>query len=104
MFDPVIDWTLAGIFAVLAVVFFIGKGQKILDAFSGRGSVTKKRSPEEEKKYQRCIGVFLLILAANEAVLAMFAGYGIMVPIVSVIVVLAALVVLVLYMKKNFVD
>jgi hypothetical protein len=31
-----LDWILAAICFFLAVLFFIGKGQKLLDAFSGK--------------------------------------------------------------------
>ncbi len=69
MFGMGFDLFIAAVCIVLAVVFFMGKGQGILNAFSARGQ-QKKRSPEAEKKYEFGFGIFCVVLAAGELLMA----------------------------------
>ena len=105
MFSPAFDWVFAAILAVLAVVFFMGKGGGVLRAFSGRGNdmmVKKKRTPEEELRYQRSFAWCLLVMAASEVMMALLAPYYFWIPIVSIVILITDLVVLIRYLKKNF--
>ena len=107
MFSPTFDWVFAAILAVLAVVFFMGKGAGVLRAFSGRDNdmlVKKKRTPEEELRYQRAFGWCLLIMAASEVMMAILAPYFFWVPIASIVIIVVDLVALVRYLRKNFPD
>ena len=103
MFNSTFDLVLAAILAVLAVVFFLGKGKGILDAFGGRSSVNeKKRTPEQELKYQRVIALFLIILAVNEAIMGLFAHISKAIPLITMGIVFVVFVLVIIYMKKNF--
>lgn len=97
MFSPAFDWTLAAIFGVLAVVFFLGHGQGVLDAFSGKYK-QKKMSPEQNLKYQRGVGVFLLVLAVSEVFMAAFPGF--VMGVISIIIAVVALIGIVVYIRK----
>ncbi len=103
MFGQEFSYFLSAILFVLAIVFFIGKGKRVLELFEGRNApVQKKRSPEEELKYQRAIGLFCLILAINEILLGtigqMFPVYN----IIAIAIVVIALIFIAVYLKKNF--
>ena len=105
MFGSTFDWVFAAILAILAVVFFLGKGGGVLRAFSGKNNdmlVTKKRTPEEEMRYQRAFGWFMLVMAAGEVLMALWGSVYLWVPIVSIIVVIVGIIVLVRYLRKNF--
>ncbi|MEE1114946.1 MAG: hypothetical protein UHN88_07705 [Eubacterium sp.] len=76
MFSPAFDGTVAAILAVLAVVFFMGKGNRVTELFEGSNKTRnkKKRTPEQELKYQRVIALFLIILAVLECIMALQPG------------------------------
>ena len=97
------SWLLAGIAGILGILFLIGKGQAVLDLFSsGREAETrKKRTPEQEAAYQRALGIFLMVICANEVLMAMFGNTVRWVPLVAVGVVIVAIVFLALYIRKN---
>ena len=69
MFGKDFDIIVTIILVILAVVFFMGKGGPVLRAFGTKGE-QNKRTAEEEKAYQRMIGIFLLPLAIGEAICA----------------------------------
>ena len=69
MFGMGFDLFIAAVCVVLAVIFFLGKGKGILDAFSVREQ-QKKRPPEEQKKYEFGFGIFCVVLAAGELLMA----------------------------------
>ena len=98
------------VFGGLAIVFLLGKGQKILDLFGGKSqqqysmTVKRKKTPEEELQYQRAIGVFLVVLAVDEAVMMIFSSRIPNVAMLSLVVTIVALVVLVIYLRKKFPD
>jgi hypothetical protein len=98
MFTPEFDLFMAVLLGVLAVVFFMGKGRGILDAFSGKYK-DKKRDPVEERKYQTAVGVFLVILGVTELLMAFiqqpFMG------IVCVVISIADLVFIMMYVRKH---
>lgn len=98
MFTPEFDLMMAVILGVLALVFFMGKGRGILDAFAGKYK-DKKRDPVDERKYQLAIGIFLLILGVTELFMAFiqqpFMGF------VCIAVSVADLVYIMIYVKKH---
>lgn len=103
MFSPVFDGVLAAIMAVLAVIFFAGKGEGILSAFAGKNAPQrKKRTPEEERRYQRAVAYFLLALTLCEVLMALYGNTYAIVSFITMAVVIAALIILVIYLKKNF--
>ena len=105
MFSPTFDWIFAGIMAVLAVIFFLGKGRGILNAFAGRNNSEakkKKRTPEEELRYQRAFAYFLTPLAISEVMMALIGYTYVWVPFMTMAVVVVSMVLLILYLRKNF--
>ncbi len=73
MFGRGFDLFLVIILAVLIVVFLIGNGGRVLEMFNGRNYEQKKRTPEQMKKYQRMVVIFLLPLLGIE-LLMLFLG------------------------------
>ncbi len=69
MFGTGFDLFLAAVCAVLAVIFFMGKGKGILDAFSVR-KLERKRTPEEQKKYEFGFGIFCVVMVFGELLMA----------------------------------
>ncbi len=103
MFSPMLDGVLAAIMAVLAVIFFLGKGEGILSAFAGKnGPQRKKRSPQEERRYQKAVGFFLVVLTLCEIMMAIFGNTYVIVSFITIGAVIADLILLVIYLKKNF--
>ena len=103
MFGQEFSIVLSIILAVLTVVFFLGKGAGVMDMFQGKNAPQrKKKSPEDELRYQRAIGVFCLILTISELLNA-FIGYQYpFFGIVTIAVVVLDLVFIILYIRKNF--
>lgn len=103
MFSAEFSYVLAAILFVLAIVFFFGKGKKVLELFEGKNApVQKDRAPEQEMRYQRAIGLFCLILAINEILLATIGQVYPVYNIIAIVIVVAALVLVAVYLKKNF--
>ena len=102
MFSAEFDFVLGSILAVLAIVFFIGKGRAILDLFEGKNAPKKKRSAEEERSYQRVMALFCAILAVNEFLLGTigqaFPAYN----IIAIAITILALILIAVYLKRNF--
>ena len=93
-----LDWFLAILCLVLSVFFFIGKGQAILDAFSGKNYKKKKMNPEQNRKYQTATGIFLLILGVDEIFMALIPSTTM--GLISIFVSIAALVGMIIYIRK----
>ena len=87
MFGVGFDIFIAAICSILAVVFFLGKGRKVLDLFGSGSQPKKKRSPEQELKYQRGIALFLLPLAIVEiiSIIRPSAVMGIVLVVVTIV-------------------
>ena len=98
MFSPEFDLFMAVILGGLAVVFFMGKGRGVLDAFSGKFK-EKRRDPLEEKKYQMVIGIFLSVLGVTELFMA-FIQKPVM-GIVCIVVTVADLIFVMSYVRKH---
>ncbi|HIV17072.1 MAG TPA: DUF3784 domain-containing protein [Candidatus Alectryocaccobium stercorigallinarum] len=89
---------------VLAVVFFLGKGAGVISAFEGKNApIKKKKSPEDERRYQRAFGIFCLVLACGEFLNIVLPPHP-AVGIVTIAIVVVDLVFIVIYLKKNFPD
>lgn len=106
MFGGAFDWIMALICAVCAALLLSGHGDGLMKMFgttSSRPSMTveRKKTREEELRYQRVIGVYCLILTVCEVVLALFGSTHRAVPIITIIVAIAGLVGIVQYMKRN---
>ncbi len=97
MFSSTFDWFMAIVFIILAVIFFMGKGQGILDAFSGKYK-PKKMEPEQNLKYQRATGIFLLVLGIDEIFMALFPGQ--LMGVISIIVSVISLIGIIVYIRK----
>ena len=65
MFGKGFDYFVAAVCLVLAVVFLMGKGRGILDGFGG-AQKQRKRTPEEERKYEFGYAIFCLIMAGGQ--------------------------------------
>lgn len=108
MIGGTFDWIMAVICTVCAVLLLSGHGDGLMKMFGSASSqqasmrVEKKRTKEEELKYQRVIGIYCAILAVCEIVLALFGNVNRIIPIVSMLVGVGGLVLIVLYMKRNF--
>ncbi|MBR2560772.1 MAG: hypothetical protein IKE31_01335 [Eubacterium sp.] len=73
MFSQELDVILAVIFGILMVVFFMGKGEAIIDLFGPKNNPNKKkRTKEEERIYQRYMGFFMLPLFITEIFAILF--------------------------------
>ena len=70
MFGQGFDFFIATVCIVLAVVFFLGKGKGILEMFSGARK-EKKRTPEQQRKYEFGFGIFCLVMAAGQLLMAL---------------------------------
>ena len=65
-FNSELDAVLAVVFAILMIVFFLGKGEGILDLFGPKNNPNKKkRTKEEERQYQKYLGFFMLPLTVR---------------------------------------
>lgn len=108
MIGGAFDWIMAVICFVCAVLLISGHGDGLMKMFGSASSqelsmkVEKKRTKEEELRYQRIIGIYCAILGVCEVVLAMFGTVNRMIPIISMIVGVGGLVGIVMYMKRNF--
>ena len=100
MFNSTFDWFLAGILFLLAIVFFAGKGQGILDALSGKYRDKRKLSPENRLRYQRAVGVFLIILSAVEVFMALIETP--IMGIISIVVTVADMIGIVIYLRRLY--
>ena len=102
MFGPTFDWIFVAICGVLSVVFFLGKGEGVLKAFTARDQRDRKsgRTAEEERKYQRAIAIFLLVLALCSLMMALYAQ--VWMAILELVVVIGGMIILFVYLKKKF--
>lgn len=96
MFGGTLDVFLSIIFTLLAVVFFMGKGKGILELFGGKHEMQRKRSKEEQREYERLIGIFMVPLAIVE-IISLFVHHEIM----GLIVAAVAVVDLFFFAKKT---
>ena len=97
MFGREFDTILATILAILMVVFFMGKGEPIMDLFGAKNDPNKKkRTKEEERQYQRYIGFFLLPFVITEIITAIWP-----VPVMGLVIVVVAIVDLVVFTVKT---
>lgn len=100
MFSQEFDLIFGAILLILAVVFFMGKGKGVLDAFRGRNAPKQKKlSPEEERKYQLVIAVYLAVLGGCEMGMAFYSS--IILDIASMIVAVVGLLYIAYYIKKH---
>ena len=88
---------------VLAIVFFMGKGGGVLSAFEGRNAPKRKKSKEDERRYQRAFGIFCLVMAVGEFLTLVLAD-SFYAGILTIVIVVADLVWIVVYLRKNFPD
>ena len=104
LFDPALDLILMLVFAVLGLVFALGKGEGVLKAFGSKNAplVKKKHSPEYRRKYQMVIAIFLFILAATELVLYLFTDANTIVDIIMMVIVVADLIGVMIVLRKKF--
>jgi uncharacterized membrane protein len=94
---------LAVALGVLSVVFFVGKGNAVIEAFQGKNAPKrKKKSPEDERRYQRAFGVFCLLLMINEILMIFLAPLNRMWNIVSIVFIVIIFIGIIIYLKKNF--
>ena len=105
MFGQEFSIVFAVILGALSVAFFLGKGEGIMDLFQGKNApARKKRSPQDERKYQRALGLFCLVLCIDEAINATVGQGRAIFGIITIIVVLVDVVCVVIYLRKNFPD
>ena len=102
MFGPTFDMIFLVICGILSVVFFLGKGDGVLRAFTSRELRDRKsgRTAEEERKYQFAIGIFLLVLALCS--LMMFLVPSQITAIIELVVVIGGMIILLVKIKKKF--
>jgi len=94
-----LDWFLAVLCLVLAALFFLGKGQGILDAFSGRNYSKKKWDEQQKRKFQKATGIFLLVLGVDEVFMALIPTSTM--GLISIFVSIGALVGMIIYFRKT---
>jgi hypothetical protein len=98
MFTRELDMILAAALFILAVVFFMEKGEGVLDAFQANGNWKKGLDKEQIRKYQRGCAVFCLALGLVELLMILFPGA--VTGFVSVAAAIVAIIGLILYIKK----
>lgn len=106
MFGGAFDWIMALICAVCAVLLLSGHGDGLMKMFGSTSSqqsmkVERKKTKEEELRYQRMIGLYCLVLTVCEVVLALFGEVNRMIPLATILVAIAGLVAIVMYMKRS---
>ncbi|MDO4489547.1 MAG: DUF3784 domain-containing protein [Lachnospiraceae bacterium] len=100
------DWILAAICTVCAVLLLSGHGDGLMKMFGSDSSrqmsmkVEKKRTKEQELKFQRAMGAYCAVVAVCEIVLALFGNANRMVPVVTIVIGIAGLVAVVMYMRR----
>lgn len=100
------EWSIiiGSVCAVLAVIFFMGKGAGIISAFEGKNAPKKKKkSPEDERRYQRAFGIFCVIIGGMEF-LSLALPQSTAIGIIYIVAVVGALIWVTVYLKKNFPD
>lgn len=103
MFSDEFSMVIGAICLVLAIVFFLGKGSGVISAFEGKNApVRKKKSPEQERKYQRGFGIFCLVLAIEELLNIVLPLDNTVVGILCIAIVVVDVVFIVVFLKKNF--
>ena len=103
MFGKEFSIILAVILGALSVAFFMGKGGGIMDLFQSKNAPPrKKRSPEDELRYQRVYGVFCFVLFLDEMINVFFANGNPVFGIITIVVVVVDFAFMVTYLKKNF--
>ena len=103
MFSDEFGIVIGAICLILAIVFFLGKGAGVISLFDGRNSpARKKKSPEDERRYQRAFGIFCLILALIELANFILPADDFVKGIIGIVAVVADLIFIVVYLRKNF--
>ncbi len=108
MVSGAFDWIMAVICIVCAVLLLSGHGDGLMKMFGSASSqqlsmkVEKKRTREEELRYQRIIGAYCAVLAVCEIVLAMFGSVNRWIPILAIAVGLGGLIGVVAYTRRKF--
>lgn len=99
------EWIMAVICIVCAVLLLSGHGDIIMKAFGSTEKpsmkVEKKRTKEQEARYHKVLGIFCIVLAVDEIVLALYGSTNKLVPIVTILVAILGLVGIVTFNKKN---
>ncbi len=106
MTSSTFDWIMAAVCIVCAVLLLSGHGDGLMKMFGSTSSrdsmkVEKKKTREEELRYQRAIGAYCALLAVCEIVLALLGNTGSMIPIISIIVAVLGLVILVIFLRRQ---
>ncbi|MDO4616515.1 MAG: DUF3784 domain-containing protein [Lachnospiraceae bacterium] len=100
------DWIMAVICIVCAALLLSGHGDGLMRMFGSASSqnsmkVEKKRTREEELRYQRIIGAYCAVLAVCEIVLALYGSVSRMVPIISMAIAVLGLIAVVLLIRMK---
>ncbi|MCQ2509538.1 MAG: DUF3784 domain-containing protein [Lachnospiraceae bacterium] len=107
MFGGAFDWIMAVICVVCAVLLLSGHGDGLMKMFGSTSNqqlsmkVEKKRTKEQELRYQRAIGFYCAVLAVCEVVLALFGEKTRIVPLSTMAVAIAGLVLMVWYLRNK---
>lgn len=107
MFGGAFDWIMAVICVVCAVLLLSGHGDGLMKMFGSTSSqqlsmkVEKKRTKEQELRYQRVIGLYCAVLAVCEVVLALFGEKSRIVPLSTIVVAIIGLVLIVWYLRNK---
>ena len=103
MFSDEFSMVIGAICLILAIVFFLGKGAGIISAFDGKNApARKKKSPEDERKYQKGFGIFCLVLAIGELLNIVLPLDETIVGILCIAIVVVDVVFIVIYLRKYF--
>ncbi len=107
MIGNMFDWIMAVICIICAALLLSGHGDGLMKMFGSTSSqnsmkVEKKRSKEEELRYQRIIGAYCALLAVCEIVLALFGSDNRIIPVILIIAAVAGLAGIVIYMRRKF--
>lgn len=105
MFGGTFEWIMAAICTVCAVLLLSGHGDVLMKYFGSAErpsmKVEKKRSKEQESRYQRALGAYCAVLAVAEVVLALFGSTSRVIPIVTICIAVLGLICIVHFNKHN---
>ena len=101
MLTPTFSWIIAAFSGVVGVLLLAGKGTGILNALSSKSQREEKKTPEQQKAQEIGIGIFLLILCADEILMALFATKYRWMPFLNIAIIIAGMVIAVLYIRKH---
>lgn len=94
-----LDWVIVALLVLAIIMFAIGKGDVLMDLFSGNHS-SKDEKPYDRKKMDRASLLLCIALLVVEVLQAFIAPGSQLIALICLIVAVAAFVIYIAYMQK----